>query len=179
MIAAIRLTSRLRALVALVACVCVSGCGVAHAIKQSANDVARWTFIKPVSTMNIDLAGRASLNPTGSGQSLSTVVRLYQLKSTQTFDQLDYAQLQRNDVASLKPDLLATFDAVLRPDERASISQPMERETSYVGVVAFFRDPAQDGWKVVVPRQQWRSSDPVRIELRGNTLEVTGLRAGP
>jgi len=153
----------------------LGGCGVGQTVKDSTVDAAKWAFTTQVKTMNIDLASRSSLNATGDGQSLSTVVRIYQLKTPQTFQQLDYQQLQTNDLDALKADLLATRDVVLRPDASASISEPMNGDAQYVGVVAFFRNPGSDAtWKLVIPKKQWKKTDPVKIEARENTLNLVG-----
>ena len=153
----------------------VAGCGVGQAVKDSTVDAAKWAFTTQVKTMNMDLVSRSSLNANGAGQSLSTVVRIYQLKTPQAFQQLDYTQLQTNDLAALKADLLATKDVVLRPDASASISEPMSNDAAYVGVVAFFRDAGKDSsWKLVIPKKQWKKTDPVKIEARDNTLNLVG-----
>ena len=153
----------------------VAGCGVGQAVKDSTVDAAKWAFTTQVKTMNMDLVSRSSLNANGAGQSLSTVVRIYQLKTPQAFQQLDYTQLQTNDLAALKADLLATKDVVLRPEASASISEPMSSDAAYVGVVAFFRDAGKDSsWKLVIPKKQWKKTDPVKIEARDNTLNLVG-----
>ena len=165
------------ALAALTA-VPLAGCGVGQAIKDNTVDAAKWAFTTQVKMMNVDLTSRASLNPNGAGQSLSTVVRIYQLKDTKTFDTLDYGQLQSNDLDALKPDLLATKDVVLRPSASATVSEPMNEAAEFVGVVAFFRDAGKDAtWKLVVPKKQWKKTDPVKIEVSGNTLALAGVNA--
>jgi len=81
--------------------------------------------------------------------------------------------VQADDLESLKPDLLAARDVILRPDASVSLSEPMHAEAEYVGVIALFRNPAKEGdWKLVVPKKQWKKTDPVRIEVRGSTLEL-------
>ena len=153
----------------------VAGCGVGQAVKDSTLDAATWAFTTQVKTMNLDLVGRPSLNANSLGRSLSTVVRIYQLRTPQAFEQMDYTQLQMNDLDALKADLLATRDVVMRPDASASISEPMSRDAEYVGVVAFFRDTGGNStWKLLVSKEQWKSTDPVKVELRDNTL----LRVG-
>ncbi|MDF3887731.1 type VI secretion system lipoprotein TssJ [Cupriavidus basilensis] len=154
----------------------IAGCGVGQAVKDSTVEAAKWAFTTQVKTMRLDLTSRSSLNTNGAGQSLSTVVRIYQLKSPQAFEQLSYAQLQTNDLVALKPDLLAARDVILRPDASVSLSEPMHAEAEYVGVIALFRSPAKEGdWKLVVPKKQWKKTDPVRIEVRGSTLELAGV----
>lgn len=156
----------------------VAGCGVGQAVKDSTVDAAKWAFTTQVKMMNVDLVSRSSLNPNGAGQSLSTVVRIYQLKTPQTFQQLGYTQLQTNDVAALKADLLATTDVVLRPDASASVSEPMNSDAEYVGVVALFRNAGKDAtWKLVVPKKLWKKTDPVKIEVQGSTLQLVGATA--
>ncbi len=153
----------------------MAGCGVGQAVKDSAVEVAKWAFTTQVKTMNLDLISRSSLNSNGGGRSLSTVVRLYQLKNAQGFEQLSYEQLQAADLELLKPDLLAVKDVVLRPGAAASISEPMKDDTEYVGVVALFRDAGRDAaWKLTIPKKQWKKTDPVKIEVRDNVLELAG-----
>lgn len=161
------------AAMASIAGILIAGCGVGQAVKDSTVEAAKWAFTTQVKTMNLDLASRASLNTNGTGQSLSTVVRVYQLKTPQAFEQLSYAQLQTNDLESLKPDLLATRDVVLRPDASVSLSEPMHDDAEYVGIVALFRNPGKDTvWRLVVPKKQWKKTDPVRVEVRDSTLRL-------
>lgn len=165
---------------AIVVSAALSGCGVGQAIKDNTIDAAKWAFTTQVKTMNLDLSSRAELNQNGAGQSLSTVVRVYQLKTKDTFDQLDYAQLQSADLESLKADLLATKDVVLRPNAAASISEPMNEDAEFVGVVAFFRNPDKDAvWKLIIPKKQWKKTDPVQIQVGGNTLQTAGPNPEP
>jgi type VI secretion system protein VasD len=128
--------------------------------------------------MNLDLMSRSSLNTNGAGQSLSTVLRVYQLKTPQAFEQLDYAQLQGNDLDALKPDLLGMTDVVLRPNANASISEPMDESAQFVGIAAFFRDGGRDStWRLVIPKKQWKTTDPVKVEVRDNSLQLAGTNA--
>ena len=158
----------------------VTGCGAGQAVKDGTVNAATWAFTTQVKTMNIDLVSRSSLNTSGSGQPLSTVVRIYQLKSSQAFEQLNYTQMQTGDRDELKADLLATKDVVLRPDASASISEPMNKDAQVVGVVAFFRDTGKEStWKLVVPKAQWKKTDPVKIEVSGNTLSLVDALSAP
>jgi type VI secretion system protein VasD len=158
----------------------VTVCGAGQAVKDGTVNAATWAFTTQVKTMNIDLVSRSSLNTSGSGQSLSTVVRIYQLKSSQAFEQLNYTQLQTGDRDVLKADLLATKDVVLRPDASASISEPMNKDAQVVGIVAFFRDAGKEStWKLVVPKAQWKKTDPVKIEVSDNTLTVVDAVSAP
>lgn len=163
---------------AVITILTISGCGVAQSVKTGTVDAAKWAFTTQVKTMNLDLTSRSSLNANGAGQSLSTVLRVYQLKTPQAFEQLDYAQLQNNDLDALKPDLLGTTDVVLRPNANASISEPMNDDAQFVAIVAFFRDSGRDStWRMVIPKKQWKTTDPVKVEVRDTSLQLAGTNA--
>lgn len=158
----------------------LSGCGAWQATKDSTVGAYDWLFTTQVKTMNVDLDARAAVNATTSGQALSTVVRFYQLKDAKTFAQLEYAQLQNNDLELLKADLVATKDVVMRPGSNASVSEPMDKAAEYVGVVAFFRSPSSDGvWKLLIPKKQWKDTDPVKVHVQGNLLAYDGAKPPP
>lgn len=166
--------------IAIASIVVTSGCGVGQAIRDATVDTTKWLFTTRVKTMNVDLRSRTSLNADAQGQSLSTVVRFYQLKDAKTFEQLNYTQLQSDDLNLLKADLLATKDVVLRPDASASIVESMNPDAQVVGVVAFFREPVQDKkWKLAIAKKQWKKTDPVKIELNGNELVLVGADSQP
>ncbi len=168
---------QIRNRVAALGVILLTGCGVGQAMKDGAVGAAKWVFTTQVKTMNIDLTSRSSLNTSGAGRSLSTVVRIYQLKTPQAFEQFGYDQLQANDLELLKADLLATRDVVLRPDATASISEPMNEDAQYIGVVALFRDSDKGAvWKLLIPRSQWRATDPVKIVASDNVLELVGAK---
>lgn len=166
--------------IAILSTVVMAGCGVAQAVGDGTVDAAKWAFTTQVKTMNVDLSGRASLNADVQGQSLSTVVRFYQLKDATTFAQLNYAQLQSDDLNLLRTDLLATKDVVLRPGASASVAVPMNPDAQVVGVVAFFREPVQDRtWKLAIQKKQWKKTDPVKLEVNGNELVLADADSQP
>ncbi|SAK64133.1 lipoprotein [Caballeronia hypogeia] len=165
---------------AIATSITLSGCGAWQATKDGTVDAYNWAFVTQVKAMNIDLDARAAANETTSGQSLSTVVRLYQLKDSKTFAQLEYVQLQNHDLELLKADLVATKDVVMRPGSSASVSEPMDKDAEYVGVVAFFRSPSSDGvWKLLIPKKQWKDTDPVKVHVQGNLLAYDGANPKP
>lgn len=166
--------------IAILSTVIMTGCGVAQAVSDSTVDAAKWVFTTRVKTMNVDLSGRASLNADVQGQSLSTVVRFYQLKDAKIFAKLNYSQLQSDDLNLLKADLLSTKDVVLRPGSSASLAEPMNPDAQVVGVVAFFREPVQrKDWKLAILKNQWKKTDPVKIEVNGNELVLIGADSQP
>ncbi len=74
--------------------------------------------------------------------------------------------------ALLKADLLGNLEVSLAPGATTKLSAPMPDDAQFVGVVGFFRD--QDGaeWQLVIPKSQWKKTDPVRLVVNGNRLEL-------
>jgi type VI secretion system protein VasD len=63
-------------------------------------------------------------------------------------------------------------EATLGPGRTLKVSEPIGEDANYVGVVAFFRDAANTEWSVLVPKSQWKKTDPVRRVAMDRTLEI-------
>ena len=150
----------------------ISACGVGQSFTTSTANAAKWAFTTQIKTMKVDLVGRAAANPDATGQPLSTVIRLYQLKTPGTFEKLTYAQLQTDDLTLLKGDMLNIVNVVLRPGVSENVTEPMHPDADYVGVVAFFRNVDQPAvWKLVLPKSVLKKSRAVTIEIDGSQLK--------
>jgi type VI secretion system protein VasD len=56
----------------------------------------------------------------------------------------------------------------------------MSDQAEYVGIVAFFRKTDQDStWKLVVPKKQWKQTDPVKVDVWDSTLQRVGAKPEP
>lgn len=99
-------------------------------------------------------------------------MRVYQLKDTKAFEKASYSRLLDDDRELLKVDLAGSMEAVLGPGATVKLSAPMADEVQAVGVVGFFRD--QDGatWQLVIPKSQWKKTDPVKLIVTGNQIEL-------
>lgn len=54
----------------------------------------------------------------------------------------------------------------MNPGASASVSQPMEPDTKYVAIVAFYRDPDSKGaWRQVVPKKKLPADAPLKLDL--------------
>jgi type VI secretion system protein VasD len=156
----------------LAAVLALSACGLWKSTKDATSDAAQAVFIAKVKQMNLEIVSRASLNSGNDGKPLPVVVRVYQLKDAKALETATYIQLLEGDRERLKTDLLSTYEATLAPDAAVKLSEPMQDDAKFVGVVAFFRDPAHAQWQVVVPKSRWRKTDPVRLTVRDSQLEL-------
>ena len=103
----------------------------------------------------------------------------YQLKDRKLFDGASYDDLLKNDKTVLAQDLQASIAAVVNPGGSASVSQPMQADTAYVAIAAFYRDPDSNGaWRRVIPKKKPSADAPIKLELLANKLASPGDTPG-
>lgn len=152
----------------------LSACGAWQAVSDSTSSAYHAVFYKQVKVLNVDLTARASINPDEAMRSTSVAVRVYQLKDRKLFDKASYDDLLKNDKTVLAQDLQDSIATVVNPGASASVSQPMQPDTEYVGVVAFYRAPdSKDDWRRVVPKKKLSADAPLKLELVGRELTAT------
>ncbi|QYD71769.1 type VI secretion system lipoprotein TssJ [Paraburkholderia edwinii] len=173
----IRIAAAACARPAMLACATLlSACGAWQSVSDSSASAYRAVFYKQVKRVDIDLTARASLNPDDAGRATSVAVRVLQLKDRKLFDGASYDDLLKNDRTVLAQDLqAASLSTVLNPGASASLSQPLQPETKFVAVVAFYREPGSDGaWKRVIDKKQLDPDKPLKLELVDQSLLVAG-----
>nr|WP_282960490.1 type VI secretion lipoprotein TssJ [Burkholderia ambifaria] len=52
------------------------------------------------------------------------------------------------------------------------LSAPMADDVQAVGVAGFFRDQGGAEWQLVIPRTHWKKTDPVKLIVTGNRMEL-------
>lgn len=153
----------------------LSGCGAWQTVSDASSGAYRAVFFKQVKVLNIDLSAREALNPDDAGRPTSVAVRVYQLKDRKMFDGASYDDLLKHDRTVLAQDLRADMATALNPGAAASLSQPMQPDTKYVAIVAFYRNPGSgDGWKVVIEKKKLDADKPLKLELVDQLLLAAG-----
>ncbi|WP_341316947.1 type VI secretion system lipoprotein TssJ [Paraburkholderia sp. IMGN_8] len=146
-------------------------CGMWQSVKDGTADATRAVFETKVRQMSLVIVARSALNQDTRGASLPVVLRIYQLKDERPFATASYAQLLGGSDA-LKAATLWSRDMTLGPGQTLKLSEPMDEAANYVGVAAFFRDTSDAEWSVLVPKSQWKQTDPVRLVAAGRNLEL-------
>lgn len=169
------MTSRIRryacgAILAL-ATTTMSGCGMWQSVKDGTVATTKAVFETKVRQMSLVVTARSALNQDAGGASLPVVLRIYQLKEDQPFATATYAQLLDGSEA-LKAATLWSKDVTLGPGQTLKVAEPMDGAANYVGVAAFFRDTGDSEWSVLVPKSQWKKTDPVKLVAAERTLEL-------
>lgn len=111
----------------------LAGCGLTQSVADGTASVTKSIFYKQIKTLHLDFSAREALNTDAndmSALSVPTLVRVYQLRDSKAFEQLDYQSLLVDGDASLKADLLSEREVVVKPGTGASLNMPMEKKPS-------------------------------------------------
>lgn len=153
----------------------LSACGAWQSVSDASSSAYHAVFFKQIKVLKVDLSAREALNPDDAGRPTSVAVRVYQLKDRKMFDGASYEDLLKNDRIVLAQDLQASMASVLNPGASASLTQPMQADTNYVAIVAFYRNPGTgDGWKYAIVRKKLDADKPLKLELVDQLLVASG-----
>ena len=102
------------------------------------------------------------INPDANGRPSPLVVRIYELKSNNTFDNADFFKLYDEEEATLGGDLLTRKEFELSPGEGREIIYKAHDQARYFGVVAAYRN---------IDQARWRASTALELN-KNNSLIV-------
>jgi type VI secretion system protein VasD len=132
------------------------------------SDTKKWRVVlMPTNTLNQD----------DTGGSLPVLVRVYQLRAKEKFQQATFKTLWKSDKEALEGDLLERKEVTIHPGKETELELDLEvkRGATFIGVMAIFRQPNAEGWKQVVPAQS-SAMNPftpkVELVLNNNTIKV-------
>ena len=152
--------------------IALGGCGAWQSVKDGTIETTHSIFYTKLKSLKLDLIARHGLNQNERGQSLSTVVRIYQLKDGQNFEAAAYLDLLNQDKSLLAENMLESKQVVIRPGESVNINEKFHPEAEYVGIVAFF-NRIEDGqsWKLLIPKKSLSNKKAFPIELMDKTIQ--------
>lgn len=93
----------------------------------------------------------AEANPDANNRPSPIVVRVFQLKGSDAFNNAGYFELSDDAAKVLGPDLIKVEEHQLRPGDNQVVGLSVAGEAKFVGVVAGFRNFRDAQWRVVVP----------------------------
>jgi type VI secretion system protein VasD len=120
--------------------------------------------------LNMVLSAASNVNPDPSGNALSVVVRVYQLKDKGRLETADYNAILKSDKETLSDDFLDRQERVVQPGTMEMLDIKPNPSATYVGVVALFRNPTGDTWRKIIPIKG--SNVTIRLNLREQSIEL-------
>jgi type VI secretion system protein VasD len=108
---------------------------------------------KPARNITIRLHAGSNLNAGAERQSLALAIRIYKLRQPAAFQRMSFDSFLNlhSEHQMLGNDLIEVKEVMLIPGQRYEITENVTREAYYIGVVALYRAPAADRWRVIVP----------------------------
>jgi type VI secretion system protein VasD len=108
---------------------------------------------KPARSVAIRLHASPNLNAGAGRQPLALATRIYKLRQPGAFQRMSFDSFLNlhSEQQMLGADLLEVKEVMLIPGQRYEVTETVTREAYYIGVVALFRTPAADRWRVVIP----------------------------
>ncbi len=120
--------------------------------------------------MRLDLAmlAKDTVNPDDKGRASPVLVRVYELKTENAFENADYFTLEKADKTLLTQDLLVRDEFILRPGESRDIERKLNPDTQALGFLVGYRELGKATWRAVyklppAPEAAWyRAAIPAR-----------------
>jgi len=105
---------------------------------------------KPPRNVAIRLHASQNLNAGAGSQPLALAARVYKLRQTAAFQQMPFDGFlsAHGERELLGNDLLEVKEVMLIPGQRYEIVEKVTREAYFIGVVALFRSPAEQRWRL-------------------------------
>ncbi len=120
----------------------------------------------------IELIATQDVNPDGNDRASPIQLRIYQLTSRTTVDNLEFDELYFNGEALLSDELLSLDEVILQPGESLSRKIALQDTAGFIAVVAAFRNLDTSKWKFVYDVHDYgHYRHPV-------TIEANSIRAG-
>lgn len=121
--------------------------------------------------IEVDISAAERLNPDDNGQSLPTVVHIYQLKSAASLERADAEQVYRGAKEVLGSDLLQMEEVTLSPGETLHRRIERDRSAKVVALVALFRRPTGVSWRAVADLPPASSRGALKFQAEGYRIE--------
>ncbi len=121
-----------------------------------------------VENIEVSISASDRLNMDEEGNSLSTTLRVFQLKTGATFKNADFEELWREPKVTLDEDFLSMSELTLYPSKQETLAFPKEAEAGFIAVMGVFRKQTGTTWRVWTPIKApsvlecKRNSEPTR-----------------
>lgn len=122
------------------------------------------------------IAATASVNPSVSKRPSPLLLRVYELKAANAFNNADFIALYERDQAELGADLVAREEFTLAPGETRPWKKTLAPETRFVAVFAAYRDLERARWRSIVAVPAGKE---LKLTIQADELSVTSSLTKP
>lgn len=186
----------------LIACLALAGCASGARLGGSVDRTLATVGLKDAQvvadqqrSIALRMHGAANLNAGRGPKGVALVVRVYQLRDRQRFEQLPMSAFldARAERDALGDDLVDVSEHVLLPAAQQQWPVRMEDAARHLGVVALFRHPGDGPWRLVFDGRRARRdgivigahacamttvSPALATVMSGDPMSLSGVRCG-
>jgi len=128
------------------------------------------------------------VNPDNRGRAAPILVKVFELKSSGSFEAADYFALQDRDRETLATELVNADQAIMRSGEERTFKREASLDSRAIGIIAGYRRLEEARWRIVLPLKEpkqtnlykvWQfapSEQRVRIAVRKSGIELLPAR---
>jgi len=122
--------------------------------------------------VGLQISATADVNPDLQGRPSPIILHVLELNSEEQFNRLDYMSLTQSSGAALGPDLLGKTQLVLSPGDNRNLPLELNPLTTFVGLVAGYRDIDNANWRKSIPITQGDTKG-ISITLEHQSIVTT------
>jgi type VI secretion system protein VasD len=128
----------------------------------------------PPTVVNLTLTATQDVNPNASGQAAPVAVRVYQLDSTNAFDNAEFFPLFNDDKTALKTTLVARDDYILAPGTTKTVTLNPKDQVTDLGIFAGYQNFQQAKWRADVPVPAHKTTSVTVTFAKGGITATAG-----
>ncbi|BCQ27649.1 type VI secretion system lipoprotein TssJ (plasmid) [Caballeronia sp. NK8] len=135
--------------------------------------------------LEISINASSGVNPDDQKRAAPILVRVYELKNADAFNEADFYSLQDKDKTVLADDLVARDQFLLRPGEHKTIARNANEASTALGVIAAYRTLPSAVWRAnwplpTTPKAAWYRSTPrlkLDIDLDADAIRISDAQS--
>lgn len=107
--------------------------------------------------IGIQISATSDVNPDLQGRPSPVILHVLELNSEEQFNRLDYMSLTQPSGAALGQDLLGKTRLTLSPGDSQQLPLELHPQTTFIGLVAGYRDIDNAVWRTTIPVVQGKT----------------------
>lgn len=124
--------------------------------------------------IEMEITAAPELNPNTEGRPSPIVLRIYELKSLEEFNNGDFFTIYDNETKALGKTMLAKDELEFKPGETKHIEREANPQTRFLGIIAAYRDIDNAQWRAVATIPE-KSRSKFNLHLGSLGLSLTSL----
>ena len=117
----------------------------------------------------IEITSHAKLNPNSQQKPSPVILRIYELKEIEFFQNSPFIDLFDGQNPTLKESLTYEHEKEIWPESKMSLALSLNSDTKYIGMVAAYRRHSEQSWKTLTPVDP-SSSQTIKVILKENKI---------